>query len=61
MAKRKNFPLRLSLPIHEAVVRWAEDELRSVNGQIEYLLLAALRREGRWRGRRSPEEDEESA
>lgn len=61
MAKRKNFPLRLSLPIHEAVARWAEDELRSVNGQIEYLLLAALRREGRWRGRGSPDEGEESA
>ncbi len=47
MAKRKAYPLRLSEDILEAVSRWAEDDLRSVNGQIEYLLRDALWRAGR--------------
>ena len=38
MPKRKAYPLRLSEDILEAVSRWAEDDLRSVNGQIEFLL-----------------------
>ncbi len=49
MAKRKAFALRLNPRLYEAVSRWASDELRSVNGQIEYLLLDAVRRDGRWR------------
>ena len=52
---RKAFLLRLDPEIHEAVERWAADELRSVNAQIEYLLAQALRRAGRApRPRRSP-------
>ena len=48
MAKRKAFALRLNPELYEALARWASDELRSVNGQIEYLLQDAARREGRW-------------
>ena len=48
MAQRKPYPLRLSEPILLALQRWADDELRSVNAQIEYLLRDALRRSGRW-------------
>lgn len=48
MAQRKPYPLRLSEPMLLALQRWADDELRSVNAQIEYLLRDALRRSGRW-------------
>lgn len=47
MAKRKAYPLRLSEDILEAVSHWANDDLRSVNGQIEYLLRDALWQAGR--------------
>jgi len=49
VAKRKAFALRISPRVYDAVARWAADELRSVNGQIEYLLTAALRDAGRLR------------
>jgi hypothetical protein len=44
---RKPFLLRLEPGVHLAMQRWADDELRSLNGQIEYLLRDALRRAGR--------------
>jgi len=47
MAERKPFLLRLEPAVHGALQRWADDELRSLNGQIEYLLRDALRRAGR--------------
>ena len=47
MAKKKAFPLRINEDIWQAVRRWSDDELRSVNGQIEYLLRDALRKSGR--------------
>ncbi|HYU30820.1 MAG TPA: toxin-antitoxin system HicB family antitoxin [Thermoanaerobaculia bacterium] len=47
MANRKNYPLRLDPEIYEALRRWADDEMRSVNAQIEFLLARALRQAGR--------------
>jgi hypothetical protein len=47
MSKRKAFPLRIDPEVYEALRKWADDELRSVNGQIEYLLTRALRDAGR--------------
>ncbi|MGB7451468.1 MAG: Arc family DNA binding domain-containing protein [Lysobacterales bacterium] len=47
MAKKKAFPLRINEEIWQALRRWSDDELRSVNGQIEYLLRDALRKAGR--------------
>jgi len=44
---KKRFLLRLNPAIYEALEKWAADDLRSVNGQIEYLLLQALRKAGR--------------
>lgn len=44
---RKPFLLRLEPGVHLALQSWADDELRSLNGQIEYLLRDALRRAGR--------------
>lgn len=47
MAGKKNFPLRMDAELFQAIEGWAADELRSVNGHIEFLLREALRREGR--------------
>ncbi len=47
MAERKPFLLRIDPQVLEALQRWAADELRSVNGQVEYLLREALRQAGR--------------
>lgn len=47
MSRKKSYPLRISEEILEAVRRWSDDELRSVNAQIEYVLREALRRQGR--------------
>ena len=47
MAARKPFLLRIDPEVLAALQRWAGDELRSVNGQIEFLLRRALQREGR--------------
>jgi hypothetical protein len=47
VAEKKAYPLRISSPVLDAVQRWADDDLRSVNAQIEYLLREALRRNGR--------------
>ncbi len=47
MADRKAYPLRISAEVLAAAQRWADDELRSVNAQIEYVLRDALRNAGR--------------
>ena len=47
MAERKPFLLRIDSAVLEAVQRWANDDLRSLNGQIEFLLRRALRETGR--------------
>jgi hypothetical protein len=44
---RKGILLRLDPAVHDALARWAGDELRSTNAQIEYLLRVALTRAGR--------------
>ena len=44
---KKAYPLRISADVLAAVQRWADDELRSVNAQIEYVLREALRKTGR--------------
>lgn len=47
MAERKSFLLRVDPELYAALQRWADDELRSVNGQIEFLLRRALEAAGR--------------
>jgi hypothetical protein len=44
---RKNYPLRIDGDVLDAVRRWADDDLRSLNGQIEFLLREMLRNAGR--------------
>ncbi len=41
--EKKQIPLRLSAKLYNAVAQWAEDDFRSVNGQIEYLLSECVR------------------
>ncbi len=43
-SKKKQIPLRLSEELYDALAAWAEDEFRSVNGQIEYLLTDCVRK-----------------
>lgn len=40
---KKQIPLRLSAKLYDAIASWAEDDFRSVNGQIEYLLTECVR------------------
>lgn len=47
MSERKSFLVRLDPSLHTALQRWAADDLRSLNGQIEFLLRRALRESGR--------------
>ena len=43
MAEKKQIPLRISEQLYAAIAAWAEDDFRSVNGQIEYLLTKCVR------------------
>ena len=47
MSAKKAYPLRINADVLEAAQRWADDELRSLNAQIEYVLREALRKSGR--------------
>ena len=51
MSERKSLLLRLDPAVHDALARWAADELRSTNAQIEFLLRQALADAGRLPGR----------
>ena len=44
--QKKQIPLRLSPALYNALVKWADDEFRSVNGQIEYLLTECVKKRG---------------
>lgn len=58
MVQRKQYPLRIDVDVWSAVQRWAADDFRSVNAQVEWILRDALRRAGRLGGPAShPEED----
>jgi hypothetical protein len=59
MAESKRFLLRLDPRLFEALRRWAQDDLRSINGQIEYLLTEQVRRAGRLPDQPSPSPDDE--
>ena len=43
MAEKKQVPLRLNAKLYDAIAAWAEDDFRSVNGQIEYLLTECVK------------------
>ena len=43
---KKQIPLRVSAKLYEALAKWAEDDFRSINGQIEYLLTECVKKRG---------------
>jgi hypothetical protein len=47
MADKKKFLLRIDENIHTALEKWAADDLRSINAQLEFLLTQALKNAGR--------------
>jgi hypothetical protein len=58
--EKKAYPLRISATVLDAMQRWSDDELRSVNAQIEYVLREALRKAGRLKagpGKPAPDDD----
>lgn len=63
MSKKKPFVLRLDEQTLKDVEKWAADEFRSTNGQIEWIVREALKKAGRMRksGNVSPEENESQA
>ena len=58
MAARKTFLLRIGPELYQEIEAWARQELRSVNGQIEYLLKEAVRRRGKRLADEAPGEPE---
>ena len=57
MAERKKLLLRLDPAVHDAIAKWAADDLRSINSQIEYALRLALKAAGRRVDRSDPDND----
>jgi hypothetical protein len=55
-SEKKAYPLRISADVLDAVQRWADDELRSVNAQIEYVMRDALRKAGRMKDAKAEEQ-----
>lgn len=51
MAQKKPFVLRLDPELLKAVEKWANDEFRSTNGQIEWIINKALKDSGRWKSK----------
>lgn len=47
MSKKKQFVLRLSQEMYDAIEKWAADEFRSINGQFEWIINEALKKNGR--------------
>jgi hypothetical protein len=61
VSDRKSFLLRIDPEVLDAVQRWANDDLRSLNGQIEFLLRKVLKQEGRLAADRRPPTRRESS
>lgn len=59
MSEKKAYPLRINAEILAAAQRWADDELRSLNAQIEYVLRDALRKAGRLPHKAEPEDPQQ--
>jgi hypothetical protein len=56
MAAKKQVPLRLSEKLYAEIAAWAEEDFRSINGQIEYLLTECVKKR---KGKKKTEEDSE--
>lgn len=60
MAAKKTFVLRLDEDVYKALEKWANDEFRSVNGQLEWLIDGALKKAGRKKENTAPNSAEPS-
>ena len=63
MAKKdsiKSFVLRVDAETMEAIEKWAADEFRSINGQLQWIIAEALRKSGRMKKKRTKTTEEES-
>jgi hypothetical protein len=58
VSEKKAYPLRINADVLTAAQRWADDELRSLNAQIEYVLRESLRKAGRLPAAKTPPESE---
>ena len=58
MSKKKVFALRVNQEVMEAVEKWAADEFRSANGQLEWIIAKALREDGRLKTKSLPEDED---
>jgi hypothetical protein len=58
MANKKSFVLRLNTEMYDALEKWAADEFRSTNGQLEWIISDALKKAGRWKKKK--QEDQEN-
>jgi hypothetical protein len=56
VSERKTFLLRLEPALHDVLAKWAADELRSLNSQVEYVLREAARKAGKLQEKRGNEE-----
>jgi hypothetical protein len=59
VSEKKAYPLRINADVLAAAQRWADDELRSLNAQIEYVIRDALRKAGRLPAPRNESTEEE--
>ena len=57
MSKKKSFVLRIDPDKMEALEKWAADEFRSTNGQLEWIIDQALKKAGRWKSSRNTDEN----
>jgi len=60
MTDRKSFLLRINPRLHRVLERWAAEDLRSLNSQIEFLLVEAAKKSGRWLAEDSVEARDEA-
>jgi hypothetical protein len=60
MSEKKAYALRINARVLEAIQRWADDDLRSLNAQIEYVLRESLRQHGRLKPSAGDGEDDKS-
>lgn len=59
MSEKKRFLLRLDPELYAVLEKWAADELRSVNAQVEFLLKDSVQRAGRWKDKPGKENQAE--
>ena len=56
--KTKSFVLRVDAKTMDAIEAWAEDEFRSTNGQLQWIIAEALRKSGRLKKKKTKEDDD---